>query len=190
MGSWVTMTMVWPISSTARRMKVSTSAPARESRFPVGSSAKMISGRLASARATATRCCWPPDISCGRCFSLLPMFRVSMILAIQSWSPLWPASSSGRVMFSAAVMVGTRLNDWNTKPTWSRRSLVSCWSLRVLRSASPMYAFPEVRVSRPAAQCSSVDFPDPDGPMMAVYRPAMNSTVTASSARTSTCPLP
>src|SRR5216110_126603 len=69
MGSWVTMTMVWPISSTARRMKVSTSALARESRLPVGSSAKMISGRLASARATATRCCWPPDISLGRCCS-------------------------------------------------------------------------------------------------------------------------
>ena len=53
-----------------------------------------------------------------------------------------------------------------------------------------MDALPEVRVSRPAAQCSSVDFPDPDGPMMAVYRPAMNSTVTRSSARTSTSPLP
>ena len=40
--------------------------PARESRLPVGSSAKMISGRLARARATATRCCWPPDSSLGR----------------------------------------------------------------------------------------------------------------------------
>ena len=162
------MTMVWPISSTARRMKVSTSAPARESRFPVGSSAKMISGRLASARATATRCCWPPDISCGRCFSLLPMFRVSVILAIHAGSALRPANSKGSVMFSAAVMVGTRLNDWNTNPTWSRRKIVSRWSLSVLRSASPMYALPEVRVSRPAAQCSSVDFPEPDGPMIAV----------------------
>ena len=35
----------------------------------MGSSAKMISGRLASARATATRCCWPPDSSLGRCLS-------------------------------------------------------------------------------------------------------------------------
>jgi hypothetical protein len=91
-----------------------------------------------------------------------------MTLAIHSWSPLRPASSNGRVMFSAAVMVGTKLNDWNTNPTWSRLRIVSWWSLSVLRSASPINALPEVRLSRPAAQCSSVDFPEPDGPMMAV----------------------
>ena len=32
-----------------------------------------------------------------------------------------PAMSSGRVMFSAAVSVGIRLNAWKTKPTLSRR---------------------------------------------------------------------
>ena len=40
---------------TAVRMNSRISAPERESRFPVGSSAKMISGLLASALATATR---------------------------------------------------------------------------------------------------------------------------------------
>ena len=44
-------TIVWPSSSTDRRMNASTSALARESRLPVGSSAKMISGRETSARA-------------------------------------------------------------------------------------------------------------------------------------------
>ena len=53
-----------------------------------------------------------------------------------------------------------------------------------------MKAFPEVRVSRPATQCSSVDLPEPDGPMIAVKRPAANSTVTPSRARTSVRPLP
>ena len=28
-----------------------------------------------------------------------------------------PASSMGRLMFSSAVMVGTRLKAWNTNPT-------------------------------------------------------------------------
>src|SRR5690606_33764449 len=51
-GSWVTMTTVCAISSTAARRNASTSAPLRESRLPVGSSAKTTSGRLASARAT------------------------------------------------------------------------------------------------------------------------------------------
>src|SRR5690606_28692260 len=38
-GSWVTMTMVWPSSRTARPMNASSSAPDRESRLPEGSSA-------------------------------------------------------------------------------------------------------------------------------------------------------
>ena len=36
------------------------------SRFPVGSSASRISGRLTKARAMATRCCSPPESSWGR----------------------------------------------------------------------------------------------------------------------------
>jgi hypothetical protein len=37
------------------------------SRLPVGSSARIIAGLVTSARAIATRCCWPPDSSeaCG-----------------------------------------------------------------------------------------------------------------------------
>ena len=38
-----------------------TSTLVRESRLPVGSSASRIDGLLTSARAIATRCCWPPD---------------------------------------------------------------------------------------------------------------------------------
>ena len=74
-GSWVTITTVCPNSSTERRSSVSTSAPERESRLPVGSSANTIEGRLASARATATRCCWPPESSLGRCLSRSPEAR-------------------------------------------------------------------------------------------------------------------
>ncbi len=39
-------------------------------------------------------------------------------------------------------------------------------------------------------QCSRVDLPEPDGPMMAPNAPVGNSTVTPSSARTSVDPLP
>ena len=46
------------------RSSASTSRPERVSSAPVGSSAKMTSGSPTSARAIATRCCWPPD-SCG-----------------------------------------------------------------------------------------------------------------------------
>ncbi len=38
-----------------------TASPFFESRLPVGSSARRIAGSPARARATATRCCWPPE---------------------------------------------------------------------------------------------------------------------------------
>ena len=43
----------------------STSSVERESRLPVGSSARISAGLVTSARATATRCCWPPESSDG-----------------------------------------------------------------------------------------------------------------------------
>ena len=80
-------------------------------------------------------------------------------------------------MFSSAVSVGTRLNDWNTKPIRSRRSRVSSLSLeRGELARRRCITWPEVRVSRPAQQCISVDLPDPDGPMIAVNSPASKST--------------
>ena len=56
-----------------------------------------------------------------------------------------PARANGSVMFSSAVSVGTRLNAWKTNPTRSRRSKVSCLSLSVVKSVSPMNTAPEVR---------------------------------------------
>ncbi len=93
-------------------------------------------------------------------------------------------------MFSRAVSTGTRLKDWKTKPIRSRRSRVSLRSLRFSSSVSPIIAVPAVSRSSPAAQCSRVDFPEPDGPMIAVSRPAGNPTVTWSRARTSVRPMP
>ena len=43
-----------------------------ESRLPVGSSARISAGSVTSARATATRCCCPPDSSPGRCSTRSP----------------------------------------------------------------------------------------------------------------------
>ena len=128
-GSWVTITMVWPNSRTAVRMNDRISAPVRESRLPVGSSAKMISGRLARARATATRCCWPPESSDGRCFRRFCSPTVSTTWSNHAGSGLRPARRAGSVMFSAAVSVGTRLKAWKMNPMRSRRSWVSWRSL-------------------------------------------------------------
>ena len=68
-----------------------------------------------------------------------PRPTVSITDCSQSRSGLRPANVSGRVMFSMAVSVGTRLKAWKMKPTRSRLSWVSCRSFRLLRSVSPMY---------------------------------------------------
>jgi len=50
------MTTVFPSSFSFWKI-ARISAVERESRFPVGSSARMIEGSFSSARAIATRCC-------------------------------------------------------------------------------------------------------------------------------------
>src|SRR5680860_731887 len=117
------MITVCPNSSTAWRSSASTSALAFESRLPVGSSAKTTAGLETRARATATRCCWPPESSEGRWVrrSSRPTVRISR--SSHSASGLRPAIESGRTRFSSAVSTGSRLKNWKTKPRLSRRSL-------------------------------------------------------------------
>ena len=93
-------------------------------------------------------------------------------------------------MFSRALSVGTRLNAWKTKPSLSRLSSVRSRSDIAVMSSPSMKTFPDVSVSSPAMQCIRVDFPDPDGPIIAVNSPAPNAASTPSRARTSASPLP
>ena len=93
-------------------------------------------------------------------------------------------------MFSAAVRVGTRLNDWKTNPIRSRRIWVRPASSSSPISWSPTKVRPEVGVSRPAMQCMRVDLPEPDGPMTAVNCPRSKSMVIPSRARTTASSLP
>ena len=99
-ASWVTITIVWPNSSTARRSRASTSSLAWESRLPVGSSAKTTAGCESSARAIATRCCCPPESSAGRWPRRSPSPTASTRRLSSSGSALRPARSSGSTMFS------------------------------------------------------------------------------------------
>lgn len=93
-------------------------------------------------------------------------------------------------MFCSAVSIGRRLNDWNTKPIRSRRRRVRA-SLRSEVISVPSSSIePELTSSRPASTCSSVDLPEPEGPMIAVKAPRVMSRSTASSAVTVPAPLP
>ena len=62
--SWVTTIIVMPSRASAV-MTSSTSLIISGSSAEVGSSKSITFGSIASARAIATRCCWPPDSCAG-----------------------------------------------------------------------------------------------------------------------------
>src|SRR5579871_2597333 len=60
-GSWLTRIRLALTSVVSLRIKSSVCCALFGSSAPVGSSASTSLGRLANARATATRCCWPTE---------------------------------------------------------------------------------------------------------------------------------
>src|SRR6185295_10166545 len=76
----------------------------------------------------------------------------------------WPRTSVGAsVTFSSTLMWGKRLKLWKTMPTSRRRRFTSTPGPEIRSSASLIS--PPWMVSSPLMQRSSVDFPQPDGPM-------------------------
>jgi surfactin synthase thioesterase subunit len=107
LGSCVTTTTVSPRSASPRRTP-RTSSPLSVSRLPVGSSASRTLGEPMSARAIATRCCWPPESSDGRraASSSRPTVPSSSSARSDAWRAGVPAMIAGKATFSAAVSVG------------------------------------------------------------------------------------
>src|SRR5581483_1718766 len=189
-GSCVTITVVWPYWSTDSRSSRRISPLDAESRFPVGSSAKTTVGREIRARAIATRCCWPPESSDGRCARRFesPIFCSSSSSQVASTSS--PAIRSGRVMFSSALSIGSRLKNWKTKPMCSRRSLVRSASSSAVISVPATATETDDGRSSPARMCISVDLPEPDGPITAVSFPLATSRSMPRNASTAVSPFP
>ena len=59
--SWVTKIVVMPSSRWIARISWRSETRILASSADSGSSSSSTCGRTASARASATRCCWPPD---------------------------------------------------------------------------------------------------------------------------------
>src|SRR3569833_1448754 len=102
----VITTVVVPSSRLTRAIASSTTTPVFTSSAPVGSSQSSTCGRLAMARAIATRCCSPPESCAGK-------------WSMRSASPTMRSASSGVIgsraisvtsaTFSRAVRLGMRL---------------------------------------------------------------------------------
>src|SRR6266567_417471 len=156
-----------------------------ESRLPVGSSATRTGGSLASARAIATRCCSPPESSLGRRLaSSLIHAKSRQTLArsrnVRLGMPAPPPSSSASKTFSSAVSVGINWKNWKTIPTCFPLQRARLSSL-IARSSCPVkMTRPLVGRSIPVNILRSVDFPLPDGPLIAKRLPVGTEKVTLS----------
>ena len=161
------MTMVWPRSSQEWRRSCSTSSPVRESRLPVGSSAKSTAGREASARATATRCCWPPRELGGLVRE--PVAEPHGVDELVDPAVVALAAGDGQRQHDVLVrgergqqVEGLEDEADLVAPQLREGALLERGDLDAVH-ARPCRASGR---SRPARMCMSVDLPEPDGPMI------------------------
>ncbi len=182
---WVTMRIVWPRRCSCRNSS-STSAAPSESSAPVGSSASSSVGRLASARAIATRWRWPPDNRAGSspARSSMPSRSSSSCALASAACRRVPPTSAASATFSSAVRCSISWKNWNTSPTCRRRSRASAAELSSSSRTPASSMLPSSTGSSPASTCRSVDFPQPDCPIRATNSPCWTTRSTPRSART------
>ena len=83
-----------------------------------------------------------------------------------------PAMTAGSVTFSSTLMPSSRLKNWKTMPMWrAPHDRASSSSLLPMSDSPASDDSPSVGVSSPATRLSSVDFPQPDGPITATNSP-------------------
>ena len=100
--------------------------------------------------------------------------------SISRTGAFWMVSASA--MFSYAVSVSSRFESWKMKPRSSRRNFASSLPASAVTSRPPTTMVPLDGLSMVARQFSSVDLPDPLGPMMPVNSPHATAKLTRSSA--------
>jgi hypothetical protein len=89
----------------------------------------------------------------------------------------------------SAVARASKLKVWKTKPISRFRTAASALSLSRETSWPLSQYSPAVGVSRQPIRFISVDFPDPDGPMIATYSFGWMSRDTPRRARTVSVPI-
>ncbi len=164
--SWVTRTSVMSrrrvISSTSRCRARRVIASSAEK----GSSRNRAVGSTASERASATRCCWPPDRLCTltRLLSARPTISSSWSTRSAMSRLAAPANSRPRPTLSRTFIHGYREGFWNImfhlaegRVTWR----------------PPILTQPSEGISNPAIICSRVDLPHPLRPISTTRSPLL-----------------
>ena len=135
------------------------------SKLAVGSSARMICGRLTIARAIATRCCSPPESACGWCNALSsrPTFSSAAVARACASRCGAPATISGKVTLASTFRSFSRRTCCKIKPKL-RRSKGKPAALICPISCPLTNTRPLLGRSIAAIIFNNVDLPAPDGP--------------------------
>ncbi|KQT94231.1 hypothetical protein ASG49_04850 [Marmoricola sp. Leaf446] len=158
---------------SAARVSARTRARRFSSRLEKGSSSSTTEGRGASARARATRCCSPPESSCGRREPRWGRPTSSSDSATRAARAARGSPSSPKATLRSTSRWGNRAWSWKTMPT-RRRSGGRCrWPSSTTSPPTP--TTPASECSRPATSRSSVDLPQPEGPTTVTTSPGATS---------------
>src|SRR5215211_1380622 len=160
------------------------------SRFESGSSRSSKGGSITSARASARRCCCPPERSVACREARWSRRTTPSTRSTRSLIPLLDGrfrrgnTCSGNATFLKTFMCGQIAYDWKTIP--SPRSFagtrIRFSDEKSTRSATAIS--PESGVSSPATQRSVVVLPQPDGPSSVKSCPSSTSSEMSSTANT------
>lgn len=101
--------------------------------------------------------------------------RSSSALFDASSFVITPSFTGASMIFAFMVMLANRLNCWKTMPIFCLVTLMSV-DLSV-RSVPSKRICPDVGVSSKLRERKNVDFPQPDGPMMAITSPLFTSVL-------------
>src|SRR5688572_10137385 len=173
--SWVTTIMVMP-SCASLTMTSSTSLIISGSSAEVGSSKSIAIGSMESARAIATRCCWPPESWPGylSLWSMRPTRSRSLCAFSTAASFVRPRTLTWpSVRLSVTLMCGKSSKCWNTMPTLDRN-----FGRLVFGSPTEMLSTviaPFWKGSRPFTHLMRVDLPLPEGPHTTTTSPFATS---------------
>src|SRR5688500_14392085 len=178
--SWVTKSTV---TSIPRRMSASSArieARSSGSMFDHGSSSSTTEGRGASARASATRCCWPPESSCGkRCACCFRPTRRSSSGTRARRSP----RRAPKPTFCSTLRCGKSAYSWKTIPI--PRACAGTNTPGPKTGRSSIAISPASGRSKPATSRSNVVLPQPLGPSRATNSPRSTQSSLSSTAATS-----
>ena len=169
--SWVTWTKVMPTSVWMRLSSICICRRSLRSSAPSGSSSSSTCGRLISARASATRCCWPPESWRGAALAEAAELHQLEHVADLLLDVLDAASAQPEGDVLEDVQVREErvvLEDGVDRPLVRRSRLMSC---------PPMVMVPLVGSSSPAIIRSVVVLPQPGRAEQGEERPLLDGQV-------------